>query len=89
MNRCPDCITASNGDPNEPAIAFGGMVDATPEERLAFVKEMMPLLLQSERLLRPVITEEDDRRLWEGYASTRPNCACGGTGYIEGGEGKA
>lgn len=76
--RCLDCLAASDGPPDDRDIMFSGSPGTSKEERA----EMVMVLLEYERTARYTMTPVEDARLWEGFASTRPDCACGGTGYL-------
>ena len=74
--RCPECIEASRGDGTE-RVGFVFSARTSESDRRELMKAMMAL----GPIERPPITEEQDRAMWEGFAATRPECLCRGTGY--------
>ena len=80
MKRCPDCLRASDDGGESTGTRFApGMSDVDKLEMLRFITTLPPML--SPMLSPPLPTPAQDRAMWEGFASTRPECRCEGTGY--------
>lgn len=88
--RCPDCITASIGEPAMLALADENVRIGERNGRTFFyssspglsegaLQQMLDMLAS---IPTHVVTPEEDETMWLRFCEGRTECICGGTGYV-------